>query len=171
MQQLSLFPSTEEPRDSAAIAYLSSDALLQDGSAVSLEKQKRSDPLLLSIWLRLARTWFPARDDLANYELQWSPRRQKRTLASVSLERNRVFVARELNYPKHHHWLDPLLFHEMCHAYLRSEYHDRRFFEYERRHPGIKPFDIWIDEGGWLSAIRSDRAKRWHTEKARANSA
>lgn len=124
-----------------------------------------SDPTLLSVWLELCFAWFPERKDLCDYELKWSPRRQKQTLASVNLEKTRVFVARELNYPQHQKWLEPLLYHEMVHAYLRSEYHNQEFYRHEKRHPLIKEFDSWIDQGGWSTAVRSDRAKRAHAAR------
>ena len=128
-------------------------------------------PLIKQIWLDVRRSWFPDRPDLDHYIVVWSRRPQKRTLASCNIESKRVIVARELNYPEHYRWLKPLLYHEMCHAYLgfsvvdedkRCRWHGREFKSLERRYPGMPEFDYWVKSGGWDRAVRSDRSKRAH---------
>ena len=135
------------------------------------------DPLLKGIWLDLRREWFPERADLDEYTVCWSKRRQKRTLASCNIETKKVNVASELNYDHLLHWLDPLLYHEMCHAYLgksvysqhsRSAWHGKEFKALERRHPQMADFDLWLKSGGWTKAVRSDRAKRAWRRRALA---
>ena len=131
----------------------------------------RRIPLLKRVWLDVRRTWFPDRPDLDRYTVVWSRRPQKRTLASCNIESKRVNVARELNYPEHYRWLTPLLYHEMCHAYLgfsvvseedRCRWHGREFRALERRFPDMPEFDRWVKHGGWDRAVRSDRSKRAH---------
>lgn len=131
--------------------------------------QAASDLELRALWIGLRKYFFPDRPDLDSYRVYWSNRPQKRTLASCSLDRRAIRVARELNYPQHKQWLSPLLYHEMVHAYLgfsvyseegRSNWHGAEFKKLERRHPGIKRFDAWVKSGGWETAVRSDRAKR-----------
>lgn len=137
-------------------------------------KIKISDPHLMQVWISLRETWFPERSDIDRYQVVWSTRNQKRTLASCSLERKRISVARELNYPSHSEWLEPLLYHEMCHAILgydvaenRSgkEWHGAEFKALEARHPGTNKLDHWIKSGGWTTAVRSDRSKRAHLKR------
>jgi hypothetical protein len=42
----------------------------------------------------------------------------------------------------------------------------KEFRTLEKRHPDIKAFDTWVNSGGWLSAVRSDRSKRaWEVRK------
>lgn len=133
----------------------------------------KSDPALLELWRELRRDYFPDRADIDDYIVRWSGRRQIRTLASCNPEKRRVNVARELNYPKHFQWLKPLLYHEMCHAvlyqHMRREgdyrHHGREFKALERRHPEIQAFNQWIKSGGWLSAVRSSRARDYHQQK------
>ena len=132
-----------------------------------------SDLNLLTIWLALRREWFPERPDIDKYVIVWSTRPQKRTLASCNVHRKRVNVARELNYPQHLEWLVPLLYHEMCHAVLGltvERWHGKEFKALERRHPQIKEMDKWIKDGGWATAVRSDRSKRAHQARKKAAS-
>lgn len=126
-----------------------------------------SDPDLLAIWQDLRRRWFPEREDLEYYTVRWSNRPQKRTLACCNVYAKRVTVARELRYPALSCWLSPLLYHEMCHAYLgelidkrtnRRRWHGPEFRQLERRNPAICDLDRWIKQGGWAEAVRSDRA-------------
>ncbi len=136
-----------------------------------------SDPLLYSRWRNIAAEYFPGRDDLLNYSVFWSNRPQKRTLASCHVRKLRVAVARELNFPEHERWLDPLLYHEMCHAALglsiqrangKRQWHGAEFRRLEKRHPGIAALDQWIKSGGWRSAVRSERSKSAHRRRVLA---
>jgi predicted SprT family Zn-dependent metalloprotease len=120
-------------------------------------------------WQQLAAIWFPQNQELLAYRVYWSKRSQKRTLASCNIDRQKVIVARELNYPNLETWLEPLLYHEMCHAVLgrsiykkygRSPWHGKEFRELEARHPEIASLNQWIKTRGWERAVRSDRAKR-----------
>ncbi|MEZ4753348.1 MAG: SprT-like domain-containing protein [Bdellovibrionota bacterium] len=133
------------------------------------------DPKLKLLWCQLRREFFPDRPDLDNYTVYWSGRRQIRTLASCNIEDKRIAVAKELNYLEQNRWLSPLLYHEMCHAYLghtvagsrgkRGRWHGKEFRELEARHPGVKELDRWIRGGGWSTAVRSSRAKEYHLRK------
>jgi len=134
-----------------------------------------SDELLQKIWLDLRLTYFPSRGDIDMYSLQWSRRQQKRTLASCNLDQRRVLVAKELRHADHIEWLEPLLYHEMCHAILgkdistkagRRAWHGTEFKALELRHPGIKKLDNWIKAGGWAKAVRSDRARSAHRKRS-----
>ena len=131
----------------------------------------RRIPLLKRVWLDVRHHWFHDRSDLDHYAVIWSQRPQKRTLASCNIQSKRVIVARELNYPELYRWLRPLLYHEMCHAFLgfsvveeeeRCRWHGREFKALERRYPDMPEFDRWVKHGGWDKAVRSDRAKRAH---------
>jgi hypothetical protein len=63
----------------------------------------------------------------------------------------------------------------MCHAILgkdiikgnkRIAWHGKEFRALESRHPNIKAFDTWVNTGGWLSAVRSDRSRRaWEARR------
>jgi hypothetical protein len=134
-----------------------------------------SSPLLKKLWLELRTQWFPTRPDLDNYNVVWSRRSQKRTLASCSIEGRKVTVARELKYKEHAMWLKPLLYHEMCHAYLgprvmkkdnKKQWHGKDFKLLERRFSETKSFNHWVNSGGWIKAVRSDRAKRAYARRA-----
>ncbi|MCB9029600.1 MAG: SprT-like domain-containing protein [Deltaproteobacteria bacterium] len=138
------------------------------------KRTERSDEFLKSIWDKLWMEYFPTRNDLAAYTIRWSNRRQKRTLASCSLENRRIVVAQELNHPKYSMHLEPLIYHEMCHAVLGYEvsqsgekrlWHGPEFKRLERHHPGIKTLDKWIHTGGWLSAVRAHRAREAHKKR------
>lgn len=128
-----------------------------------------SEKILENLWNSLQCEYFPDRTDLLVYTIEWSSRRQKRTLASCNVKRKKVLVARELDDTRFSVWLAPLLYHEMCHAVLGDEmmsiqgrrpWHGREFRALERRHPLIPELDRWIRSGGWLSAVRSSRARR-----------
>ena len=136
--------------------------------------KEKSNPELKRRWIQIREEFFPNRPDLDSYTVVWSNRPQKRTLASCSLDFRRIRVARELRYEQHTHWLNPLLYHEMCHAYLGFEvekkgnkraWHGKEFKGLENRHPQIKALDAWIKAGGWMTAVRSDRTKRYHQRK------
>jgi len=133
-----------------------------------------SDLILQNIWFKLRIDFFPSRGDLDDYTLQWSKRQQKRTLASCNLDQRRVLVARELRHSDHVQWLEPLLYHEMCHAVLGKDimtkdgkraWHGNKFKALERKHPGIKYLDEWIKAGGWARAVRADRARASHRKR------
>lgn len=136
-----------------------------------------SNQHLNKIWQQLINTYFPNDLNLPNYTVVWSRRRQKRTLASCCLIKKRVTVAKELNYPAYTLWLEPLLYHEMCHAVLgstitkaqnrsaRRSWHGADFRILEKKHPLMSAFDLWIKDGGWHSAIRSDRAINAHKRR------
>ena len=122
-----------------------------------------SDSELKAIWLALRALYFPDRAELDQYQIVWSKRRQIRVLASCNLHDLRVIVAKTLKSSEHHWVLDPLLYHEMCHAVLgkqvpqkngRRRWHGREFKELEKLHPGIKDLNLWIKSGGWEKAIR-----------------
>ena len=131
---------------------------------------------LKSLWIYLRKRYFPQRPDLDNYRVEWSNRRQKRTLASCNFEDRIVRVAKEMDHPKFHIWIEPLLYHEMCHAVLGNEveqtskgyaWHGKEFRALERRHPGTRSLDRWIESGGWLSAVLSARARAAHERRKR----
>ena len=135
------------------------------------------DPGLKHIWAQLQQNYFPARPELLEFRICWSSRRQLRTLASCNSRVKKVNVARELNAPDCARWLEPLLYHEMCHAVLADAvraskgamtHHGKEFKNLERRHPGISDLNRWIRSGGWLRAIRSDRAREVHARKKAA---
>ena len=122
--------------------------------------------------------YFPDRPDLHNYIVRWSNRRQKRVLGSCNMNRRIVTVAKELNVAECQKWLEPLLYHEMCHAVLersvsrrgrKMRWHGPEFKALELRHPGIIHLDAWIRGGGWKHAVQSNRASAvW--AKRRSNS-
>ena len=122
-------------------------------------------------WARIRQEYFPDRPDIDAYQVVWSSRRQKRTLASCNLRRRKIIVAKELNDARYEWALSPLLYHEMCHAYIgenppkngtKRSWHGKKFRELEQRHPCIPLLDGWIKSGGWKTAIRRSRAKdRW----------
>ncbi len=129
----------------------------------------KSEPELLKIWDKLKQEYFPTHQELNKYQIAWSTRAQKRTLASCNIQYKRVVVARELNYPNYQQWLEPLIYHEMCHAVIGFNvkknrkgraWHGAEFKNLERQHPQMAEFDLWAKSGGWLTAVRSDRGRR-----------
>ena len=133
-----------------------------------LPRRSSSDEALKSLWDELVKRYYPERFDLFDYTLVWSRRNQKRTLASCNVRRRRVVVARELDCEEHAVWLEPLIYHELCHAVIgrdvaskggRRAWHGKQFKEIERKHPGIPQLDQWIKSGGWRGAVRSARAR------------
>ena len=101
---------------------------------------------------------------------------QKRVLASCNIHRRRILVAQELNNSSTSQWLEPILYHEMCHAVIghgvalspsgKRQWHGKEFKELEARHPQIKALDSWIRSGGWAKAVRSHRSKvAWRSRK------
>lgn len=133
--------------------------------------KKESAPELLALWLKIQQEYFPDRTDLAAYTVQWSPRRQKRILASCNIRHRKVMVAKEMQHESVSAWCEPLLYHEMCHAVLgegikrrghKTPWHGRDFKALEARHPQSAALNIWMKSGGWTRAVRSHRARaRW----------
>jgi hypothetical protein len=128
------------------------------------------------LWNELSDFYFPDLKHLKNYTVSWSKRRQIRTLASCNLNRMRVIVAKELDHEPHFIWLAPLLYHEMCHAALgttirqrgqKTRWHGPEFKKLEQMHPLIKEFDMWVKNGGWLTAVRSSRAREAHLRRTK----
>jgi hypothetical protein len=122
---------------------------------------------LVESWKSLQQRYFPDRLDLLDYQLCWSKQVQTRCLASCSTEKRRILVANAFRDFDTGDFLEPLLYHEMCHAVLgkprvgkkgRRILHGREFKELEKRHPKIPALDAWIEEGGWSKLVR--KAKR-----------
>ena len=129
---------------------------------------KTSDQMLKSIWCELRLEFFPEQPEIDDYVVFWSSRRQKRVLACCHIQRRQVRVAKELRYSEYTNWLSPLLYHEMCHAALgtnvprergKRAWHGREFKRLVVRHKETHAMEAWIKSGGWLHAVRSDRAK------------
>ncbi len=128
--------------------------------------------ILYDTWNKLSVEYFPTYA-LNQYKITWSNRNQKRTLASCNVRKKIVRVAKELNYPEHEKWLNPLLYHEMCHAVMAEDlekqgikrrhirWHGKDFKELEMQNPRESDFKAWIKQGGWNKAIRSSRSKEW----------
>lgn len=80
-----------------------------------------------------------------------------------------------MDHPNVHPWLYPLLYHEMCHAFLgddvpamrngKKAWHGKKFKDLEQRHPQMRAFDKWVKEGGWLTAVRSHRTRTAHARR------
>jgi hypothetical protein len=134
---------------------------------------------LQTIWTQVAGEYFPHLNCLHGYLIVWSTRRQKRTLASVNLTRQRVLVAMELNDPLFFMHLPALLYHEMCHAVIstdvnvkngKRQWHGKQFKMLEKQHPGIPELERWIKAGGWRYAVARHRARDIHRRrKSRAS--
>jgi len=131
-------------------------------------------PQLLETWKSIRSDYFPERPDLDNYQVVWSMRRQLRTLASCNVRRRKVIVARELRYVECLPYLIPLLYHEMCHAVLgenvpkhrgKRGWHGPEFRALEKRHPAIPGLMLWIQSGGWGTAVRRARAREVSEKK------
>lgn len=130
--------------------------------------QPQEVPELDKIWTELRSKYFPEHAELSFYKVEWSKRRQKRTLASCHIKKRIVHVASELKHASYKEWLEPLLYHEMCHARLgmlekvngKTPWHGGVFRELERQHPGTKALQNWIKSGGWSKAVRSARARK-----------
>lgn len=164
---------TEDGHKKDDILFISSNHA-QTLISQPLPKRRKNDPELYKIWCDLYLQYFPQREDLANYQVTWANNKRKRTLASCNLRRLKVTVASELRHEKHYQWLSPLLYHEMCHAVLHFEvgrngrgmrWHGSEFKELEARHPHIEALNHWAKNGGWLGAIRSDRARRAYQKR------
>lgn len=136
-----------------------------------------NDEFLHRVWTTLRAEYFPDRPELDTYILAWSPRRQKRVLASCNITQRRVLVARELFEPSACRWIQPVLYHELCHAVIgegvsrqggRRQWHGSEFRALEARHPDIEAMNLWIRSGGWAMAVRANRARRARAKVRRA---
>ncbi len=118
---------------------------------------------LRELWEKIRREYFPELPELDDYHVFWSRRNHRSTLASCNITRRRVGVAGVLAAIEYTPYLEPLLYHEMCHAALgkpkqvngRRIYHGREFRALERRHPDIQLLNQWIKNGGWHKAVRT----------------
>ena len=135
------------------------------------------DPTLYAIWTELIGKYFPDRRDLLSYNVSWARRRQKRTLGCCNLTKRRVSIAQELRRPGLEHWVEAVLYHELCHAVLGSEairrggrraWHGPEFKNLEARHPGSRALQEWMHNGGWLGAVRSARSRASWLRRAAA---
>ena len=136
---------------------------------------RENDPFLYEVWVRLRREYFPDREDLDTYQVHWSPRRQKRVLASCNVRQRRVVVARELFEPTACKWIAAVLYHELCHAVIgegvhlsggKRQWHGAQFRELEALHPDIPALNSWIRSGGWAMAVRSNRTRTaWNSRR------
>lgn len=143
------------------------------GQVSSLQSEYELE-ILIRIWQKVRNNYFPNRPDLDTYRIKWSTRRQKRTLASCNIKRRVVSVAREMSGKESRQYLEPLIYHEMCHAVLgrsvssdgqRSIWHGAEFRALEQQHPMIQALEFWIKEGGWQRAVRSHRSREYHQAK------
>lgn len=143
----------------------------------SSSRAVKSEPVELRvIWNRLMQDYFSEVHHLSEYSIKWSSRKQKRTLATCNISKKVVTVARELQPQAYQCWLEPLIYHEMCHAVLDRQvpvrhgkrmWHGREFRSLERRHPQVMALNNWIRTGGFGSAVRGDRTRRrWERVKS-----
>lgn len=138
-----------------------------------------SDNALLQLWGELIDKYYPERQDLKQYHVQWSRRRQRRTLGSCNMSKRRVRIAEELNRPDLFRWAEAVLYHELCHAVLGTEvfsrcgrraWHGKEFKELETRHPDSAALDAWVRSGGWARAVRGARTRSyWKKRKVAAS--
>lgn len=122
---------------------------------------------LISIWNDLVDTFFPFEQELKNYKVVWSGRVQTRCLASCNIQKKVVRVAPAMRLPESEPYLEPLLYHELCHAVVgikiirgRRKIHTPEFKNLERQHPQIPLLDAWIRSGGWTKAVRREKRTR-----------
>ncbi len=128
-------------------------------------QQDTDEDILRSIWTRLRKEYFSEREDIDDYTVRWSKRDQSSSLASCSIEFRRVVVAPAMRLSESLPYLEPLLYHEMCHAILgpakevngRRILHGKDFKELERRHKQIPLLNSWIHSGGWDAAVERHR--------------
>lgn len=126
------------------------------------EKPELDVNILKKIWYDLIDSYFPERQDLKNYRLVWSRKKQTRSLASCSIEKRTIRVAKAMALPSSRPYLEALVYHELCHAVLgppkivrgRRIMHGKEFKNIEKNHPNIKYLDTWINSGGWDKAVR-----------------
>lgn len=123
-----------------------------------IELGEADSKLLFPIWVRLQESYFADRIDLLSYEVRWSTWQQKRTLASCNVSRRRVVVAPQLRQAEMIEWLEPVLYHEMCHAAIGHDIerrggkrlvHGPQFNELVARHPKTVALTEWLQNGGW----------------------
>jgi predicted SprT family Zn-dependent metalloprotease len=121
-------------------------------------------PDLQLIWDQLSIRYFPDSHILKKYRIVWSNRKQTSCLGSCNIQTNVVRIASAMKQPSAHKYLEPLIYHEMCHAIVgikikngRRKIHTREFKQLEKKHPGIIELDRWIKRGGWQRAVREDR--------------
>jgi hypothetical protein len=135
---------------------------------------KVSDEILLTIWNKLAAEYFPQVPHLRNYIVRWSPRRQKRVLGSCHIASRQVVIAKELKPQEVFEWVEPVLYHEMCHAVLEDKvarlggkrlWHGAEFKALEARHPQTIALSLWMRNGGWTKAVRSARSKQAYNRR------
>lgn len=141
---------------------------------------KVSDESLLTLWNRLAAEYFPEVPHLKEYIVRWSPRRQKRVLGSCHIASRQVVIAKELQPQEVFEWVEPVLYHEMCHAVLEDKvarlggkrlWHGAEFKSLEARHPKTTALSLWMRNGGWATAVRSARSKQaYNRRKIKGNS-
>ena len=121
------------------------------------KRRNKSNQLLSQIWKKLQSEYFPDRQDLLEYHINWSARRQTRTLASCNPHSKRIAVSKAMDNPSAEPDLEALIYHEMCHAVLgpakrvrgRRQVHGRDFHLLEQRHVGIKALNVWLKNYGW----------------------
>jgi len=119
-------------------------------------------PDIKLIWKKLRLKYFPDREDIDDYKVKWSKRKQTSCLASCSIHNKRVVVAEAMADPESTAYLEPLIYHEMCHAILgepkvvkgRRIMHGKDFKALERKHPEIPALNKWIKDGGWSAAVK-----------------
>lgn len=140
-------------------------SLFSNNSFISLEAELRS----------ICHLYFPHIPELLIYQIKWSEKKQKRTLASCNIYKKIINVSNCLNYPEYFHLLPPLIYHEICHAVVgvkvgnrgRRIIHGADFKKLERAHPDMHLLEEFIKTGGWAKAVRSHRAKqRWKKIKS-----
>lgn len=138
------------------------------------------DEFLQTLWCSIRAEYFPDHVELDTYIVAWSTRPQKRVLASCNIRARRVLVARELFEPAASRWIAPVLYHEMCHAFIGEQvsrtrsgkrlWHGAEFRALEARHPDIPAMNAWIRSGGWAMAVRSNRARAaWRARSPRGS--
>lgn len=135
------------------------------------------DPVLHSVWTELIARYYPDRRDLLSYNVAWANRKQKRTLGCCNLTRRKVSIAQELRRPDLEHWVEAVLYHELCHAVLGTEtirrngrraWHGAEFKALEARHPNSAALHEWMHNGGWRAAVRSARTRSAWARRAAA---
>lgn len=181
INQLSLIFSQSTPLQSALRSWSRNPLITNDSNGIAPRKRRvsqskscivpvirQSAPELKEIWDFLIINFFPTRLDLLSYQVVWSPRKQKRVLASCNIDRRKVVVATEMKEEQALRWLEAVLYHELCHAVLgkdiessgqRRMWHGREFKSLERKHPDITHLDTWLRSGGWAKAVRANRTR------------
>ncbi|MDR2338159.1 MAG: SprT-like domain-containing protein [Deltaproteobacteria bacterium] len=128
---------------------------------------------LNEIWQKLQQEFFPMHYALDQYQIVWSRRNNKRNLAVCDYRKKKVIVSPALNNIKFRQIVEPLVYHEMCHAVLgepqrqngRFVYHGKEFHSLEKRHSQTRSLNEWIKNGGWANAKRvyTRRMKKFKT--------